>query len=362
MSARPTRQPRRVPAGTLLARAVCAAVLVLLAGAGCSQLDLRQSMPWSEPEPETPARMVDTWTDTVLWQPGKAGVRGFGGRIMFFQRDDEDPIVVDGTLTVYAFDDDDPDPDKPPAKKYIFLAEKLPGHYSESKVGHSYSFWLPWDDVGGPERQIGLITRFEDKEGKVVMSKVAHKILPGKKVTPGAEEPRNAGAISGLDYEASGTVRQVTHEEPMVASPKKSSARMKTTAIALSPSFAKRLAAASESQAESDPAVKPGNQAPEDDSSTSEEGQPPATAVSQAGRSAGSNDSRGELAADASRSARPERSRFPAQKATSDEQAYGPFRTRPRPARWPFPLPRTPRPERFRRASATTPAGESAAN
>jgi len=320
------------------------------------------SWPWSEPEPETPARMVDTWADTVLWQPGKAGVRGFGGRIMFFQEDDEDPIVVDGTLTVYAFDDDDPDPDKPPAKKYLFPAEKLPSHYSESKVGHSYSFWLPWDDIGGPERRIGLITRFEDKEGKVVMSKVAHKILPGKKVTPGAEEPRNAGAISGLDYEASGTVRQVTHEEPMVAPPKKNSARMNTTTIELTPSFARRLAAASESQAESDPAAKPGIKAPDEEHGTSDGGLPPATADSQAGRSAGSNDLPGELAADASRSARPEPSRFPAQKATSDEQAYGPFRTRPRPARWPFPLRRTPRPERFRRASATTPAGESAAN
>ncbi len=320
------------------------------------------SWPWSEPKPETPARMVDTWADTVLWQPGKAGVRGFGGRIMFFQEDDEEPIVVDGTLTVYAFDDDDPDPDKPPAKKYLFPAEKLPSHYSESKVGHSYSFWLPWDDIGGPERRIGLITRFEDKEGKVVMSKVAHKILPGKKVTPGAEEPRNAGAISGLDYEASGTVRQVTHEEPMVAPPKKNSARMNTTTIELTPSFARRLAAASESQAESDPAAKPGIKAPDEEHGTSEGGLPPATADSQAGRSAGSNDLPGELAADASRSARPEPSRFPAQKATSDEQAYGPFRTRPRPARWPFPPRRTPRPERFRRASATTPAGESAAN
>jgi len=320
------------------------------------------SWPWSKPEPETPARMIDTWTDTVLWQPGKAGVRGFGGRIMFFPEDDEDPVVVDGTLTVYAFDDDDPDPDKPPVKKYLFLAEKLPGHYSESEVGHSYSFWLPWDDVGGSERQIGLITRFEDKEGKVVMSKVAHKTLPGKTITPGEEEPRDAGAISRLDDDTSGTVRQVTHEEPMVAPPKKSSARMTTTAIALSPSFARRLAAASESQAGSEPAVKPGNQAPENDSRMSEEGQPPATADSQAGRSAGPNDSPGESAADASRSARPGRSRFPAQKATSDEQAYGLARTRPRPARWPSPLPRTPRPEQFRPAQGMTPAGESAGN
>jgi hypothetical protein len=346
---------------------------MLLATSGCSQLDLGEgvSWPWSKPEPETPARMVDTWTDTVLWQPGKPGMRGFGGRIMFFGEDDDDPILVDGALTVYAFDEEDPNPDKPPEKKYIFLADKLSNHYSESKVGHSFSFWLPWDDVGGLERHISLIARFENRDGKVVMSKAAHKTLPGKQPKPEGAIDEYAGQISRMDDEPTGAVRQVAHQAP-VERPKdnsNSSKRMKTTTIELTPTFARRLAAASQPQAEPEAAISPGSERAYAKSGTSGRAYPPATADSPARPSADSkaspeesNEQPGESAGDASPSDRPGRSRFPARTGAADGPAYGPFRMRPRPARWPSPLPRTRRPEQFRYSPATTPADESAAN
>src|SRR5262245_38063622 len=56
----------------------------------------------NEPEEGTPTRMVVTWTDTVLNQAGQKPQRGFGGRIMFYEREDKKPIVVDGQLVVYA--------------------------------------------------------------------------------------------------------------------------------------------------------------------------------------------------------------------------------------------------------------------
>ena len=229
-------------AGRLAVVAGCAAALLLSTASGCSELDIRKGMPWfdSDPEPQTPTRMVDVWTDTVLWQPGKPGVRGFGGRVMFHRGEDEEPVAVDGTLTVYAFDDEDPGPDKPPTKKYIFPAEQLAKHYSPSKVGHSYSFWLPWGDVLGPERQVSLITRFEDREGKVVMSKVAHKTLPGRTPKRNAAEEIDASAV-----------QQVVHQAP-VQTPAGEGQRkqMRTLTIDVTPSFAQQLRAAANVPAE----------------------------------------------------------------------------------------------------------------
>jgi len=51
---------------------------------------------------------------------------------------------------------------------------------SKSELGSSYSFWLPWDEVGGPRTEVSLICRFEPKGGAVVSSEQAKQSLPGR--------------------------------------------------------------------------------------------------------------------------------------------------------------------------------------
>ncbi|NUQ63771.1 MAG: hypothetical protein HUU20_14945, partial [Pirellulales bacterium] len=164
------------------------AVLIVVALGGCTQLDLSKglALPKSKPKPKMPERMVDAWTDTVLHQNGQRGVRGFGGRVMFYAKGSDEPVAVDGTFTVYAFDDSrtKPDPESDPEhqspdKKYVFHRDQLSEHYSKSELGHSYSFWIPWDEVGGEEKRITLVSRFIDATGPVVMSKPCHQTLPG---------------------------------------------------------------------------------------------------------------------------------------------------------------------------------------
>jgi hypothetical protein len=46
-------------------------------------------------------------------------------------------------------------------------------------MGASYSFWLPWDEAGGPKTEVGLICRFEPKGGAVVTGEQTHHLLPG---------------------------------------------------------------------------------------------------------------------------------------------------------------------------------------
>jgi hypothetical protein len=142
----------------------------------CAQV----TMPWFNGKPRRPDRMAVFWTDTVLNQPPFPGVRGFGGRVLFFVSDSDKPVKVDGSLTVFAYDDSDQDMTQTvPDRKFIFTAEQLPRHYSKSKLGHSYSFWIPWDAVGGPQRTISLVCRFEPREGGMIVSESLREILPG---------------------------------------------------------------------------------------------------------------------------------------------------------------------------------------
>jgi hypothetical protein len=210
--------------------------------AGCAMFDLPDKLDLSGPSErfETPTKMTALWTDTVLVE---AGVVGFGGRIMFYGRSDEDPIKVDGELTVFAYDDtDNVKEGAVPARKYVFRAEDFSRHYSESKLGHSYSFWVPWDRVGGPQRQVSLIARFKSAQGGVVMSEMTRHLLPGA-------QPSAVPSVQPLPVTAQSsapavtTVAQATHQAPLAIAPAQAAtdgpgistaAGMQTTTITLS--------------------------------------------------------------------------------------------------------------------------------
>jgi hypothetical protein len=199
---------------------------------GCAPLKLpkRLALPMKSDKPQTPQRITALWTDTVLVE---AGIVGFGGRVMFYGRDDEEPVVVAGELTVFAYDDtQNPGSSSAPARKFVFRSEELSKHYSKSSLGHSYSFWLPWGPVGGPKRQISLVTRFKSDAGGVVMSEMTKHFLPGSQdesAPPPTVSQKTVPALRPLEE-----IRQASHAEPLEerAEPK---AGMTTATINLPP-------------------------------------------------------------------------------------------------------------------------------
>jgi hypothetical protein len=180
-------------ANTTRLKAVVVALVAssLLASSGCGVSKWKPSKMFSmdstwpfrdkdEPREGTPERMVCTWTDSVMTKAGQKPQRGFGGRIMFYEKDEKDPVKIDGQLVVYAFDETERDPtDNKPTRRYVFPAEQMSLHMSKSDLGASYSFWLPWDEAGGPKTEVGLICRFEPKDGAVVTSEQTTHRLPG---------------------------------------------------------------------------------------------------------------------------------------------------------------------------------------
>ena len=162
--------------------------VLLVSSSGCRMpkaskiFSLDNAWPWGddEPEVEVPVRVVGTWVDTTLRQPGQTPQRGFGGRLVFYDEEGDKPVLVDGQLVVYAFDEHGREPtDNKPTRRYVFPADVIPRHMSETDIGPSYSFWLPWDDAGGPKTEVSLICRFEPKDGSVVTGEQTKHVLPG---------------------------------------------------------------------------------------------------------------------------------------------------------------------------------------
>ena len=160
---------------------VCLLTLVLSSGCQFAPSKFKMHWPWTKektvPQPE---RVLAVWTDTVLHQTGQAGVRGFGGRVYFYEQDKTDPIEIDGGLAIYVFDADKLQAhDQRPLRKFVFTAEQFATHMSRTSLGPSYSVWLPWGEVGGPPLRLSLIARYEGSAGGTTISEPTVKLLPG---------------------------------------------------------------------------------------------------------------------------------------------------------------------------------------
>lgn len=163
-----------------------AVVAALLAGGAFPTAAFATGIPlplgWKNERKEygIPDSIVAVWTYAVAHTPGQPPARGFGGRIMFFQDGREKPIKVDGTLVVYGFEEiKGQDQKVMPDRRYVFSPEELARCYSQSRLGHSYSIWIPWDEAGGPQRTISLIVCFTSRTGKTVVSQQSKMTLPG---------------------------------------------------------------------------------------------------------------------------------------------------------------------------------------
>lgn len=165
-----------------------ATTVVLSLLAGCKTLDFQPfKAPSAAPaketprsEPQVPERMAAIWADALYTQLGQPAIRGFGGRLYFYDAQNE-AVPVAGQLVVYAYEDAlDGNPAAMPARKFVFTSEQFAQHYSPTELGASYSIWLPWDPVGGEKKSISLVPIFTADGGKILTGQQSINILPGR--------------------------------------------------------------------------------------------------------------------------------------------------------------------------------------
>ncbi len=316
---------------------------------GCSPLDLSKGISWpgSQPKCQVPDRMTNMWEETILHQRGQRGVRGFGGRIMFFAEEQKEPVMVDGTFTVYVFDGSEAGAGKSrPERKFVFLPEDMPRHHSKTSLGDSYSFWIPWEEVGGPRRELNLIAQFQSTTGEFITAEESRQTLPG--ISPTADRDRDMSKTR-LPV-PSGAVRQVSHEEPL----DRSAGRGMTTAtITLPPSFARRMRAGVSPPSSSDEVA---GALPERTFKA------PSVPLTRPPLEHSSADPRASAPDRLQPSTRFSPRRFPARRELTVGPSYDPVRRQPHRAMWPSPLPATPRSARAGQWTTTTQVGRPAWN
>ncbi len=180
---------------TRITAAALIAVTVAVGTAGCLGLDVAGTFRWPGTKTDQPqaATMAVAWQNDVQKRACKNLMRGFQGKVQFLaaapkptgkDADKQPPpkaIAVDGTLTVYAFEETaDGKQGAGPAKKYVFAGKDLKCVHREGPQGHEYNVWLAWDKAGGPERHIRLLMRFDPAGGgQPVMSDNSREVLPG---------------------------------------------------------------------------------------------------------------------------------------------------------------------------------------
>jgi|GEM_PF-441491 len=232
---------------------------LLMLSSGCAKFDMSKNIPWGagkDGEFSGNLRIVAVWQDTVLHQPDKPPVRGFGGRV-FLYAGGEKPVKSNGRLEVYAFvEDGRKKTDTRPDRKYVFTPEQFEKHYSPKKpLGHSYSFWLPWDEAGGPELEVSLVARFTPiTGGATIVSELTHHSLPGREATlaeklkyrykPHEDSLEMLAKKDGEDGEQGHEGQLVSYDEPLKNYPgqqldlaQANRPRMKTSTIDLPQRF-----------------------------------------------------------------------------------------------------------------------------
>ena len=161
--------------------------------AGCKSVNLintdiketKNNAPWWKkddlPPVERPAKIVAIWANSVFNEPGMGPTRGLGGRVYFYNAKHK-PVRVDGELTVFLYDDtSEGDREKQEATRRVtFSADEVAEKYTPTEFGPSYSFWLPWDTVGGERAQLSIIPVFNGKSGEMLVGEQARYLLPGK--------------------------------------------------------------------------------------------------------------------------------------------------------------------------------------
>ncbi|MCR4411911.1 MAG: hypothetical protein NUV77_05725 [Thermoguttaceae bacterium] len=331
------------------------AILGTVTMAGCSTWSLAPSIPLlGDEKPQKPVRVVAMWSNTIVQPPGGgAAVRGFAGRLLFYAEDGKKPCRVDGTCVIYAFDEEGRNPENvKPDRKYVFTPEQFAKHYGKTELGHSYSVWIPWDEVGGPRKEVSLIVRFLPTGGGVAMSEQTRQYLAGPVNAKPAEEARPSAVSAERGRDAG--VQAASYESPAGEdSPSTGEGgrpRMVTTTIPVPDEFARRPPFAPRPVRRRDSLSGPPAIAPEEwqtprnptASALPDARAPRWDATSPQGSTTPSAESRPTASAPPTTRSVPGRLRAPGEPVVPPARDRVP--TRPRPSVWPSPRAASPQP------------------
>lgn len=131
-----------------------------------------------------------------LWQAGEGQgldglpTRGFAGQILFFAHGRTEPVLVDGDVTIYVFDDiGGLEEQSKPLHEFKFPNDAWQTYMVETHLGAGHQIFIPYTRPGAHHAKCMLKLKYTPKEGRTVYSRMAQVVLPGTKTkTPVATQ------------------------------------------------------------------------------------------------------------------------------------------------------------------------------
>jgi hypothetical protein len=175
---------------------------VLLLACGCGSLDLNLSR--GDRDVRAVKEIVCLWEAAEGVGLDGLPTRGFAGQLLFFRPGSDEPVLVDGDVKVYVFDDQGTiDEQSRPLHEFEFPGAVWRTFARETNLGPAYQIFVPYTRKGHNYANCAIRVRFTAEGQLPVYSKMANIALPGRRVA--GEEANDATAEQ---------VREKTASEP----------------------------------------------------------------------------------------------------------------------------------------------------
>ncbi len=162
-----------------------ACVIGIGALTGCSSVSTLKL--WNSKPPRATA--ANPVTEIVcLWEPTEGqnanGIpsRGFNGQILFFVRGNDSPVLVDGDVTIYEFDDYGPRESwGTPISEIRVPAHEWNSYLVNGMLGPTHTIFVPYPRTHSNNVNCSLRLKFTPSDGSpVVYSRLTSVTLPGR--------------------------------------------------------------------------------------------------------------------------------------------------------------------------------------
>ncbi len=190
-------------------------LLLLLAASGCASIPFfGKTAKFEQADAKNPAVEILT-----LWQctegPGPQGVpiRGFAGQIYFFTQNKGAPVLVNGKVRIYVFDDHGTAQEQGrPIGEYDFNSANWNARAQRSSLGPGYSVFIPYPRNDFHQATCSLRVRFVPAVGPTIYSAPSAVVLNGPPNKPlrGDEPIVSPPAVSPAAASAGRTPLSVT--------------------------------------------------------------------------------------------------------------------------------------------------------
>ncbi len=187
----------------------------LFTSSGCATL----KMPFGKDRMQTATARNPVTQVICIWQPSEGRdsngmpCRGFAGQILFLAGRNSLPVMVEGDVRIYLFDDQGADEEQTkPIHQYDFDTGSWAPHLTKGTLGPTYSVFVPYTRRGTYEAKCALRVRLKPGDEPAVFSDMALVPLDGrpKKASDTESQLPSAVEAKATNEAVSQTLRRTT--------------------------------------------------------------------------------------------------------------------------------------------------------